>query len=110
MLPPEESCMQSKLSRLPYGRGSVYGDFSALGLVLGQMVDARVQDASYPLQHFDAGVAKMLAGVLRPDVIHERFDLRRGDGAEETAVRVLTGMLSGALLFVHLSALLHLHC
>jgi hypothetical protein len=91
-------------------RVSVYGDFSALGFVPGQIVDSRVQHASHPLQNFDAGVAKMLAGVFRPDVIHERFDLRRGDGAKEAAVRVLTGMLSGALLFVHLSAFFHFHC
>ena len=51
-----------------------------------------------PFQHFDAGIVEMLARVLRPDVIQERFNLRAGNIAKETAVRVL---MRRALLFIH---------
>ena len=60
-------------------------ELGALLRVLGQMLDARVQQAAHPLQHFDARVAEMLAGVLRPDVIQERLDLRSRYVAEEAA-------------------------
>ena len=79
---PEPALSQRSLTSR---RRLLDGDFGALGGVLRQMVDTRVQHAAHPLQHFDAGVAEMLARVLRPDVIQKRVDLRRGDVAEETS-------------------------
>ena len=66
------------------------------------MVDARIQHASHAFQHFDPSVSKMLARVLRPDVIQERFNLRRGDVAEEAAVRMLMGVLCCSSIYVSL--------
>jgi hypothetical protein len=86
--------------------GLLDGNFGALPILSGEVLDPRVQHASHTLEHFDPGITKMRACVFRPDVIQECFDLRRGDVAEEAAVPML---MRRALLFVHLR-LLHFHC
>ena len=71
--------------------------------MLRKVLDARIQHASHPFEHFDTGVAEMLARVWGPDVIEESLDLGRCDIAEKTAVGVpgRAVLVSGALLFVH---------
>jgi len=83
-------------------RGLFDRNFGALLVVFREVLDARVQHAPHALQHFDTGVAKMLASVLRPNVIQEGLNLRRGDVAKETAVGMLRpAVLRGAVLLVH---------
>jgi hypothetical protein len=67
--------------------------------MLRQVVYARIQHAPHTLQHLEAGIAKMLARVLRPDVIQLRVNLRRGDVAEEAAA--LRVLMRRALRFFH---------
>jgi hypothetical protein len=81
-------------------------NFSTLPIMLGEMLDARVQHTPHPFEHFDTGAAEMLAGVFRPDMIEEGLDLGRCDVAKETAVGMpRRAMLRRALLFVHITFL-----
>jgi hypothetical protein len=84
-------------------RGLFDRNFGALLVVFREVLDARVQHAPHALQHFDTGVAKMLASVLRPDMIEEGLNLGTCDVAKETAMRMLgRAVLRSALLFVHI--------
>jgi hypothetical protein len=57
--------------------------------MLRKVVNARIQHAAHPFQHFDTGVPEVLARILRPHMIEERLHLRRRKVAKETAARML---------------------
>src|ERR1700685_336202 len=81
-------------------------NFGALAIVFREVLDARVQHAAHPLEHFDAGVAEMLARVFRPNMIEKGLDLGPRDVAKEAAVGMPgIAVLCRTLFFVHITFL-----